>query len=1141
MEAVPRVALTRRDWGFIAVCAAVSILCLFIVVRYFGSAFPEASIEFRYDRAASRQLAERLLAGQKLPYASMKHSAVFSANDIDRIFLERSLGLKKANDVMRNEVRVWYWQHRWFRPLQEEEYAVAIAPTGQLVAFGRKLPEALPMPSVDAAGARSIAEAFLTRNGVALADLTLVSQSERSLPRRVQRIFTWESKSIRPAGAPYRHTITVDGNAVTGYGQNLKVPEEWLRSYREMRSKNILAGNVDTVFLIITMIAALAIFIIRLRRGDMSVKFLLAIGAITFVLVTLVSVNSLPSTLAGYNTTASYPAFIAQIVVFTILQSVGMGMMLIVICGAGEVLYRERFPQHLAMPRLWTRRALTSKRVFDSLLLGYTLVFFFIAYQVVFYLVAARYGAWSPADVPYDDMLNTALPWVAVLFAGFFPAFSEEFLSRAFSVPFFERVLKSRLFAIVLAGFIWGFGHATYPNQPFYIRGLEVGLAGVVIGLLMYRFGILSLLIWHYTVDAIYTALLLLRSGNTYYIFSGLTAALVFAVPLVVSIVLYVRNKGFVPDEDLTNASLPVSIPPEVPAAEGGGVPLGPILVTRRQVIVAVVLVAIAVAFALARPASTDDVVNYKTSSGRAKEIGAAHLRALRQPVPEKVAAAPVSGFRLWDPESPREEGGSPSGFDDVAATYMVRNGLGVRRLIEIMRTRIQAATWTVRYFTPTVKTEYFMEVDPRTARVIGYHKYADESAPGPRLDREAALAIARRAFATYGGASGQFNVKDALSFPQPNRTDWLFHFEERVPLVAKAYRRVTVRVMGDEITQYAVTVKVPDEVYRQASEERLGNVALLILKVIGSIGLLALIVTGFIISSRHSGLSWRKAARLTALLAIIPILGALSQYESRLFDYRTDVLWNTFVVGLVTDLVRTAGLQILMLFIAIAGVLAAFPNAITAFSREGARGVGRAATIATLAAISLFVAGRELMRLIVRQFPSLVAVRDISIPDSVALPMPALFELASAIFEAVLFSGAVALFIAAVRTWEKKWLAPAVTMFLVFCVSLDSSVTASELPLMIITRLILAVMVWVIGWYILDGNVLAWPLAAFTAAVFQSGMALAQNDRADLRLNAAILFAIGLFTLIWTTWQKPIPNSESTVSDTQTSTTTAG
>ncbi|PYQ32310.1 MAG: hypothetical protein DMF57_13545 [Acidobacteria bacterium] len=471
--------LTHRDWILIAVCAAIAAVSLFVIFNWFNAAFPEASIEFRYDRNGSVPLAEAVLARQGIDARGMKHSAIFDGDDTAKIFLERSLGLARANNILRRDVRLWWWRNRWFRPLQEEEFEVQIAPTGEVVGFAQKIPEARALPATDVAAARNAAERFLTGNGIKLADFQLVAQSERQLPRRTQRIFTWESQSIHPAGAPYRHEVKVDGDRVSDYSQRIRVPDDWLRGYRELRSKNFLAGNIDIVFFILTMIAVVVVFIVRLLRGDIRPRMLIAIAITSVVLMTGVALNSLPLDLARYPTTISYPAFLAQIIIFAVLQGVGYAMLLVVIVGSGEVLYRERLPQHLAIPRLWQRRALASKRVFLSFIVGYTLVAFFLGYQVVFYLIAEKFGAWAPAEIPYDEMINTAFPWIAVLFAGFFPSLSEEFLSRAFSIPFFERLFRSRLAAIILAGFIWGFGHATYPNQPFYIRGLEVGFAGV--------------------------------------------------------------------------------------------------------------------------------------------------------------------------------------------------------------------------------------------------------------------------------------------------------------------------------------------------------------------------------------------------------------------------------------------------------------------------------------------------------------------------------------------------------------------------------------------------------------------------------------------------------------------------------------
>ena len=106
----------------------------------------------------------------------------------------------------------------------------------------------------------------------------------------------------------------------------------------------------------------------------------------------------------------------------------------------------------------------------------------------------------------------------------------------------------------MVAGFIWGFGHAGYPQQPFYIRGLEVGIGGVALGLVMLRWGILPTLVWHYSMDAGYTALLLVRSHNLYFRLSGAASAGIVVLPLLVALVAYWRRGGFEPEGGLLNA-----------------------------------------------------------------------------------------------------------------------------------------------------------------------------------------------------------------------------------------------------------------------------------------------------------------------------------------------------------------------------------------------------------------------------------------------------------------------------------------------------------------------------------------------------------------------------------------------------------
>src|SRR5258707_8103 len=188
-----------------------------------------------------------------------------------------------------------------------------------------------------------------------------------------------------------------------------------------------------------------------------------------------------------------------------------------------------------------------------------------IGYVVAFYVVQRYFGAWAPQEINYQDSLNTLAPWLAGAAIGLLASTNEEFTFRLFAIPFFQRLTGSRWIAVILPAFMWSFLHSNYPQEPPYIRGIEIGLFGIVAGLVMLRWGILATLIWHYTVDASLVGLFLVRSNSLYFKASGVVVALAAVAPLLFAAISYLSRGGFETVEDLLNSA---TAAPEISLAE---------------------------------------------------------------------------------------------------------------------------------------------------------------------------------------------------------------------------------------------------------------------------------------------------------------------------------------------------------------------------------------------------------------------------------------------------------------------------------------------------------------------------------------------------------------------------------------------
>jgi hypothetical protein len=102
-----------KDYRLVLICLFVCAASLWVGIRYFYRVFPEASIQFNVDKESSESIARGFLATQGIAVDGFRHASAFLYDDETKVFLERQLGLKRANALIGSEVKLWRWGHRW--------------------------------------------------------------------------------------------------------------------------------------------------------------------------------------------------------------------------------------------------------------------------------------------------------------------------------------------------------------------------------------------------------------------------------------------------------------------------------------------------------------------------------------------------------------------------------------------------------------------------------------------------------------------------------------------------------------------------------------------------------------------------------------------------------------------------------------------------------------------------------------------------------------------------------------------------------------------------------------------------------------------------------------------------------------------
>jgi GNAT superfamily N-acetyltransferase len=364
------------------------------------------------------------------------------------------------------------------------------------------------------------------------------ASSEEQPGGRIDHHFEWKRQDFSVGEGDLRLEVRVRGDQIGYYDYWLRVPETFRRHYSEQRN---LAGFFnDLAFYagaILFGLAALLAYLIAVWRG----RFPWHIGLIPALAVAAVSLlsglNALPLYKTGYSTTQDYTLFWLESLIGVVYSAVYYGLIVFVLWGGGQFLSKALWPRwNKILPQSDTvplhrddRWGILSRSGWRGLMLGGLLS----GFVVVFYLVATRlFGGWTPMGVPYTRLYATPFPFLGPLRSGLLPAMEEELLFRLVAIPLLLLLTRRRWLALLVPGIIWAFAHLAYVRDPFYLRGIELTLVALILGLFFLRFDLTTTIVAHYAFNAGLGALPLLASGEPYFVLSGLIVVATMLAPV---------------------------------------------------------------------------------------------------------------------------------------------------------------------------------------------------------------------------------------------------------------------------------------------------------------------------------------------------------------------------------------------------------------------------------------------------------------------------------------------------------------------------------------------------------------------------------------------------------------------------------
>jgi predicted RNA-binding protein with PUA domain len=531
------------------------VMALIAGASWTAYTYPQLSfIKLSIDRNAALDVAGGFLKARGFDPSAYTQTAVYRQDNSSILFLQRTIGIDNIREYAeRNDIDLFYWSVRYFRPKEKEELRVLIdSSEGKVIGFAHEIETGTEKKKTDKSTALNIAIEFLRKQtGFDPSRFQLKNDEMRKFDRREEYSFMWELNGSRlvwdtdKESAKVIVKATVTGEEILSFQKNaLAVPNEFFRGIEAMKN---LGNNLSAVVMPFKLLLLVAAIYFVLRSSNHLIifvtrNFYLSIAAISFGLSMLGIFNFYPELLNGYNTTVDVLSFHWQTIVQLFISAFFVALITVLPGLAGEALGFENSPDGKSRGFIGYLRTTFMQRKFsEEVFIGYLAGIILLGFQAFLFAIGRRwFGLWLEYNW-LTQLTSAFIPFLAVFSAALKASISEEFAYRLFGVNWGKKLFGNFLVSCLVFSLLWGLGHSTYAVYPMWFRSLEVTLLGLFICHIFLRFGIVAALVAHYFFDVFWmSAAYLFGQSNVYYLS---TTLLVISLPGIIALAAFIMNR----------------------------------------------------------------------------------------------------------------------------------------------------------------------------------------------------------------------------------------------------------------------------------------------------------------------------------------------------------------------------------------------------------------------------------------------------------------------------------------------------------------------------------------------------------------------------------------------------------------------